>query len=107
MDVSVFEDNELEDYGMLLLRNRFFKSCAFCTRLQDWFKDNDITRIRQLGGYTTARNVSDIKLVITESSLKYLKFVPKGKSLEDGFRMWLNNLYEGKDTSAFGVVKTD
>ena len=107
LDVSVFEDNELEDYGMLLLRNRFFKSCAFCTRLQDWFKDNGITQIRQLGGYTTARNVSDIKLVITESSLKYLKFVPKGKSLEDGFRMWLNNLYEGKDTSAFGVVKTD
>ena len=69
--------------------------------------DNDVTRIRQLGGYTTARKVSDIKLVITESSLKYLKFVPKGKSLEDGFRMWLNNLYEGKDTSAFGVVKTD
>ena len=43
LDVSVFEDNELEDYGMLLLRNRFFKSCAFCTRLQDWFKDNGIT----------------------------------------------------------------
>ncbi len=107
LDISVFEDNELEDKGMVLLRNRFFKSCAFCTRLQDWFKDNDITQIRQLGGYTTARKVSDIKLVITESSLKYLKFVPKGKSLEEGFRKWLDNLYEGKDTSAFGVVKTD
>ncbi|MBO5024508.1 MAG: hypothetical protein J6D11_09450, partial [Clostridia bacterium] len=107
MDISVFEDNELEDKGMALLRNRFFKSCAFCTRLQNWFKDNDITQIRQLGGYTTARKVSDIKLVITESSLKYLKFVPKGKFLEEGFRTWLDNVYEGKDTSAFGVVKTD
>mgnify|MGYP003310113175 CR=1 FL=1 len=103
----MFEDNDLDDYGMVLLRNRFFKSCAFCTRLQDWFKDNDIIQIRQLGGYTTARKVSDIKLVITESSLKYLKFVPKGKSLEEGFRTWLDNVYEGKDTSAFGVVKTD
>ena len=107
LDVSVFENNELEGKGMVLLRNRFFKSCAFCTRLQDWFKDNDIIRIRQLGGYTTARKVSDIKLVITESSLKYLKFVPNEMSLEDGFRLWLDNVYEGKDTSAFAVIKTD
>ena len=91
----------------ILLRNRFFKTCVFNTRLQKWFADNGITQIRQLAGYTTARNVSDIKLVITESSLKYLKFIPKGMSYKDGFKLWLDNLYEGKDTSTFGVVKTD
>ena len=107
LDTSVFEENGFGEKGMLLLRNRFFKTCAFNTRLQKWFADNGITQIRQLAGYTTARNVSDIKLVITESSLKYLKFMSKGTSYKDGFKLWLDNLYEGKDTSTFGVVKTD
>ena len=40
---------------MMLLRNRFFKTCAFNTNLQKWFEDNNIKEIRQLAGYTTAR----------------------------------------------------
>ncbi len=63
---------------MMLLRNRFFKTCAFNTNLQDWFFDNDIEYVSQLAGYTTARDIKDIKLVITESSVKYLKFMPTG-----------------------------
>ena len=31
----------------------------------------------------------------------------KGTSYKDGFKLWLDNLYEGKDTSTFGIVKTD
>ena len=38
---------------MMLLRNRFFKTCAFNTNLQDWFFDNDITQVSRLAGYTT------------------------------------------------------
>ena len=57
--------------------NRFFKTCAFNTNLQDWFFDNDIEYVSQLAGYTTARDIKDVKLVITESSVKYLKFMPK------------------------------
>lgn len=106
-DVSVFEEYGYRDKGMMLLRNRFFKTCAFNTNLQKWFADNNITEIRQLGGYTTARNVEDIRLVITESSLKYLKFMPKDTTYADGFKVWLDALYEGKNTSKFGVVKTD
>jgi hypothetical protein len=77
LDVSEFEKAGYADKGMMLLRNRFFKTCAFNTNLQKWFEDKNITEIRQLAGYTTARKVEDIKLVITESSLKYLKFMPK------------------------------
>ena len=69
LDVSEFERFGYKDKGMMLLRNRFFKTCAFNTNLQKWFSDNGITEIKQLAGYTTARKVSDIKLVITESSL--------------------------------------
>ena len=107
LDVSEFERFGYEDKGMMLLRNRFFKTCAFSTNLQKWFKDNNITEIRQLAGYTTARKVEDIKLVITESSVKYLKFMPKEMKLGDAFKAWLDAVYEGEKTSAFGVVKTD
>ena len=107
LDVSVFEENDYSDKGMMLLRNRFFKTCAFNTNLQDWFADNCITQVSQLAGYTTARKNEDIKLVITESSLKYLKFMPKDMPLEQGFGRWLDALYEGKNTSTFGVVKAD
>lgn len=107
LDASVFKENGYGDHGMMLLRNRFFKTCVFNTNLQDWFADNCITQVSQLAGYTTARKIEDIKLVITESSLKYLKFMPKGMPLEQGFGCWLDVLYEGKNASTFGIVKAD
>lgn len=36
LDESLFQ-GAFEDKHMLLLRNRFFKTCAFKTRLQKWF----------------------------------------------------------------------
>ena len=107
LDVSIFEENGYADNGMMLLRNRFFKTCAFNTNLQAFFKVNGIEKISQLKGYTVARKVEDIKLVVTESSLKFMKFLPEDVSRKDGYVAWLNVLYEGKDTSLFGVVKTD
>lgn len=50
LDVSVFEENDYADKGMMLLRNRFFKTCAFNTNLQQWFADNGITQVSQLAG---------------------------------------------------------
>ena len=107
LDASEFEGFGYKDKGMMLLRNRFFKTCAFNTNLQKWFKDKGITEIRQLAGYTTARKIEDIKIVVTESSVKYLKFMPKGMKLGEAFKRWLDAVYEGSLTLAFGVVKTD
>lgn len=90
MDVSLF--GSYADKGMLLLRNRFFKSCCFNTNLQQWFTDNGITSVSQLNGFTLATDVSQIKLVTTASSIKYSKF---GK-IED----WLRNV-----DPVFGIVK--
>lgn len=90
LDVSAF--GKYEQYGMLLLRNRFFKSCCFNTNLQQFFADNGITRVDQLNGFTLAKRLSDIKLVTTPSSIKYLKF---GR-----LRDWLKKI-----DSIFGVVK--
>ena len=51
LDVSEFERFGYKAKGMMLLRNRFFKTCAFNTNLQKWFSDNGITEIKQLAGY--------------------------------------------------------
>jgi len=37
-------------YGMVLLINRFFKSCCFNCNIQKWFQYNHITEISQLNG---------------------------------------------------------
>ena len=90
LDSSMF--GKYSDYGMLLLRARFFKSCCFNTNLQMWFEDNGITDISQLNGFTVAKNLADIKLITTPSSIKYLKF----GDLKD----WIWSL-----DSTFGIVK--
>lgn len=100
LDESVFE-NGYADKHMLLLRNKFFKSCAFRTKLQKWIKDKNITLddIKKRG-FTLATNVSQIVMVTTPNSLKYLKFV--GGLSEKNIRKWTESV---NDT--FGVVKWD
>lgn len=90
LDVSMF--SKYPNKGMLLLRNRFFKSCCFNTNIQQWFADNGITEIAQLKGFTLATDISQIKMITTPSSVKYMKF--------GTVEQWLRNI-----DSVFGVVK--
>ena len=107
LDESVFAENGLSDKGMMLLRNRFFKTCAFNTKLQKWFSDNGITDIKQLSGsHRRGATLADIKMVITESSLKYCKMLPKEMPLQEKFDLWMDHAFEG-NTSEFGLVKTE
>ena len=39
IDISIL--GKYDKYGMVLLRNRFFKSCCFNTNLQEWFRENN------------------------------------------------------------------
>lgn len=93
MDSSLFE-NKYKDKGMLLLRNRFFKSACFNTNIQKYFMDNGIVDVSQLNGRTIAKDVKDIKLITTPSSIKYLKF--------GTFDAYMSQL-----ESTFGIVKYD
>lgn len=90
LDESMF--GEYKDKGMLLLRNRFFKTCAFNTNIQKWFQDNNITDVGQLNGFTLAKDIAQVKLITTPSSVKYLKF--------GSIQQWLSNI-----DSTFGIVK--
>ena len=91
LDVSMYGEH-YADRTMLLLRNRFFKSASFKARIQDWFRDNGITEVSQLKGYTRATCIDDIKLITTPSSIKYVKF--------GTIDQWLDNLH-----TTFGIVK--
>lgn len=90
LDKSLF--GKYEDKGMILLRNNFFKSCCFNTNIQQFFTDHGITSVDQLNGRTLATDISQIKMITTPSSIKYLKF----GSLEQ----WIKNI-----SPVFGVVK--
>lgn len=92
-DSSLFK-GKYKNKGMLLLRNKtMFKSCMFNTNIQKFFKDKGITDIKQLSGFTLAKNISDIKLITTKSSIKYMKFA-------NSYMDWFNNY-----SSLFGIVK--
>lgn len=91
LDISMYNEH-YTDRTMLLLRNRFFKSACFKARIQDWFRDNGITDVSQLKGFTRATCIEDIKLITTPSSIKYVKF--------GSIQQWLDNLFP-----TFGVVK--
>lgn len=99
LDESVFA-GEYAERHMLLLRNKFFKSCAFRTKLQKWFCDKGITLddLKTRGFVTLAEDISQIVTVTTPNSLKYLKFA--GGLSEKNIRQWAAHT-----DSTFGVVK--
>lgn len=90
IDVSLLGD--YSQYGFVLLRNSFFKSAAFNCNLQKWFADNGIVNVSQLNGKTIAKDISQVKYIITPSSLKYLKY--------GTFENWISHV-----SCTFGVVK--
>ncbi len=117
LDTSIFKETfvnkngktkNLANKGMMLLRNRFFKCCAFNTNLQQWFADNGIENINQLRGFVCADDatIKDIVLVVSKSCLKYVKMC-KGGFNKENILKWCNNIIDDNETSLFGVVKTD
>jgi len=101
LDESLFT-GEWQEKHMLLLRNKFFKSCAFKTKLQKWIQDKGITLedLKARGFITLATNINQIVMVTTPNSLKYLKFA--NGFTEKNIRKWVSNV-----NPTFGVVKTD
>ena len=104
LDESVFEQAGRSNKGMMLLRNRYFKACAFNTKLQKWFEDNNITDVSQLNGVTLASDISEVKMIVTESCLKFCKML-EGDDFGAKIRFWAEWL--GDDGCDFGVVKSE
>ena len=109
LDESVFKKLK-DEHGMMLLRNRFFKCCAFRTDIQQFYKDHfgdDYKNAVVYDLYGNKRKACDVKLIFTPSSLKFLKLADKVKRStgkdEDAYvyEYWLNRL------GRFGVVKNE
>lgn len=101
LDESVFEKNEIiKGHSVALLRNDFTKCAAFNTKLQQYYKENNITKVYDM--YRGWVDSKDIKLVITPSSCKFLKFANKFNSKKECYLHWWSHI-----DLMFGVVKTD
>ncbi len=96
--------------GFIYCRSHFFKSCLFRGNMQDYFRDYygenyDKAYVTDMTGRTL--KVTDIKVVITENSLKWVKFLDlmsKSGTMEDGFKYYSKIMKENKEM--FAVVKT-
>lgn len=98
--------------GMALLRNHFFKACAFkCSIqkfMQDWCRDNGLDyntwRIQDMFGQW--HYAKDIKLITTHNAVKWIKFMDlMGNTPEEAYLYWCRRV--NADGSCFGIVKTD
>ena len=106
LDESIFLENGYEDKAILQLRNIFFKGIGVRTKIQQFFKDNNITDISQLKGNTIATDISQIKLITTPSSVKYLKFGAFEEWLDKIEEEWAVCKYEKPQHHIQGMVQT-
>lgn len=98
--------------GMALLRNHLFKSCAFKSYLQKFFKDwcsqnghdYNIYKVQDMFGKW--HYLKDIKAITTNNSIKWLKFADlMGDNLTKAYEYWCKRIHADKDV--WGIVKTD
>ena len=106
LDESIFLENGYEDKAILQLRNIFFKGIGVRTKIQQFFKDNNITDVSQLKGDTIATDISQIKLITTSSSVKYLKFGAFEEWLDKIEEDWAVCKYEKPQHHIQGMVQT-
>lgn len=102
-DSSLFQACNREQFGMMLLRQRMFKACAFNTEIQQYFADNNINFVYDMWG--NKKPAKQIKLIITPSCLKFLKFAYKNGGDKQTYDYWCDRLKEMN--SIFGICKSE
>lgn len=105
IDESIFKMANREHKGMMLLRNDFFKCCGLNTKIQEFFKykfgaEYETKILKDMFG--REHFAKDIKIILTPSSVKYLKFAYKFNNKKECYEDWLNNIDD-----IFGIVKSD
>lgn len=112
--MALIESSYVPEYvnGMLLLRNHFFKSCAFRSNIQLFFqewckqngKDYETYEIEDMFG--RKHRMKDIKVITTDNSIKWKKFANlMGNTLSEAYDYWCERI--NADGSYWGIVKTD
>ena len=99
--------------GFIYCRSHFFKSCLFKGNLQQYFQDYYKDEYENayiddgIDLFGRKMKVSDIKVIVTDNSLKWLKFteyMSRSGSVENGFRYYKS--FMERDGENFQIVKT-
>ena len=91
IDDSIFPENMK---GFIYCRSHFFKSCLFRGSVQEYFRDyygDDYNTAYETDMTGRRMKVTDIKVIVTENSLKWIKFLElmsKSGTIEDGFKYY-------------------
>ncbi|WP_243126504.1 hypothetical protein [Clostridium sp. HBUAS56010] len=107
VDDSIFPSDAT---GFIYCRSHFFKSCLFRGKIQEYFKDNygkEYETAYETDMIGRRIKVTDIKVIVTENSLKWIKFIKlmsKDGSLASAFNYY--NEFMKKDGERFAIVKT-
>lgn len=105
IDKSIFPD-DME--GFIYCRSHFFKSCLFRGNIQEYFKDyygEDYETATVTDMFGNVFNVKDIKVIITENSIKWIKFTDiMGGSQEAAYKYYKRFMKKHKER--FAIVKT-
>lgn len=95
--------------GMMLLRNHFFKACAFKTDIElfyrDWCAEHgvDYETYEVQDMYGNTRRLKDIKLITTENAIKWGKFADLMG--DNPYEYWRDRVEA--NGCMWGIVKTD
>lgn len=104
-DESIFPDN-ME--GFIYCRSHFFKSCLFRGNIQQYFRDyygEDYDNAVETDMLGRKMKVSDIKVIVTENSLKWMKFLDlMGGTVKKAYKYY--ERFMKKHGQLFAIVKT-
>lgn len=95
--------------GMVLLRNHFFKACAFKSRIQLFFRDwcaehgHDYETYEIEDIFGRKHRLRDIKILTTDNAIKWKKFTDLMG--DDPYEYWCDRVRA--DGNVWGIVKTD
>lgn len=89
-------EHSYEPYGFMLLRNHFFKSAAFNTNLQEYYKERfkDVEKPVIYDAFDNEFDPKKILMVTTRNSVKIFKFakIICEYMIDDGKKKYLNEL---------------
>ena len=98
--------------GMALLRNHFFKACAFRTRIQKFFMDYceengiDYATYQIEDMFGNLHYAKDIKIITSDNAIKWKKFIElMGGTFPEAYKYWCKKVRN--DKCVWGIVKTD
>ena len=98
--------------GMALLRNHFFKACAFKSNIQLFIQDYcnqhniDYDTYEIIDMFGNPHLAKSIKIITTDNAIKWKKFIDlMGDNLPSAYNYWCNKVIS--DGCVWGIVKTD